>query len=227
MKAIVALFILAVMAFIVIHYNLGESFTLENLKAHQQEFNVYYNQHSLLVIMSFSLLYILSVAVSFPWALLLTLSSGAIFGLKLGVPVSLISASLGSVLSLLLSRYFFRDIVEKKFKEKLLVINQGIEKEGKFYLLTLRLIPVFPFFIINIVMGVTTMPAWTFFWVSMVGMIPSAIIYVNAGTEISKITTLKGILSPTIILSLFLLAALPMVIKLIKRKLDDKSGTLS
>ncbi|MGZ3809685.1 MAG: FAD-dependent oxidoreductase, partial [Bacteriovorax sp.] len=159
------------------------------------------------------LLYIVSVAFSFPGASILTLAAGAIFGLKIGTVVVSLASTIGATLAFWGSRYFFKDFVEEKFKSKFDSINDGIRKEGTLYLFTLRLIPVFPFFLVNLLMGLTSIRTFTYFWVSMLGMLPGTMVFINAGTELSKIQSLKGILSPSILASLVLLGILPMLSK--------------
>jgi len=173
------------------YFRLNEYFSLESLKLHQESLNIYYVEHSLMVLGAFALLYIVSVAFSFPGASILTLAAGAIFGFKVGTLVVSLSSTIGATLAFLASRYFFKDFVESKFKSKFDSINSGIEKEGIFYLFSLRLLPVFPFFLVNLLMGLTTLPTITYFWVSLLGMLPGTMVYINAGTEISKIESLK------------------------------------
>jgi dihydrolipoamide dehydrogenase len=197
------------------YFDFDQYLSLENLKAHQLEFNEYYTQHSLQVIAAFTFVYILSVALSFPGASLLTLAAGSLFGLKLGTLIVSISSTVGATLAFLAARYFFKDFVEKKFKNKLETINQGIKKEGATYLLTLRLIPVFPFFMINLLMGLTSISTLTYFWVSLLGMLPGTLVYINAGTELSKIQSLKAILTPSLLMSLILLGIVPLIFKMI------------
>jgi pyruvate/2-oxoglutarate dehydrogenase complex dihydrolipoamide dehydrogenase (E3) component/uncharacterized membrane protein YdjX (TVP38/TMEM64 family) len=163
----------------------------------------------------FSIFYIFSVALSLPGASILTLASGAIFGFIKGTFIVSISSTVGATLAFLVSRYLFKDFVEKKFKNKFDNINDGISKDGAFYLFTLRLIPVFPFFLINLLMGVTKLPTFTYFWVSLLGMFPATMVYVNAGTELGKINSLNGILSISMLLSFTLLGLMPLISKLI------------
>jgi dihydrolipoamide dehydrogenase len=212
----VGFLVLMVLAiFLYRYFRLNEYFSLESLKLHQESLNIYYAEHSLMVLGAFSLLYIVSVAFSFPGASILTLAAGAIFGFKVGTLVVSLSSTVGATLAFLASRYFFKDFVESKFKNKFDSINSGIEKEGIFYLFSLRLLPVFPFFLVNLLMGLTTLPTVTYFWVSLLGMLPGTMVYINAGTEISKIESLKGILSPSMVVSLILLGVLPLISKFI------------
>ena len=164
-------------------------------------------------IAGFMAFYITAIALSFPGATLLTLLAGAIFGLVGGTIIVSFASSIGATLAFLVSRFVLRDSIQSKFGDKLAAINTGVEKEGGFYLFTLRLVPAFPFFLINLVMGLTKMKAWTFYWVSQLGMLLGTIVYVNAGTELAKITTLKGILSPGLIGAFVALGILPIIAK--------------
>lgn len=207
---------LLLLALFLYHYfGLNDYLSLENLKNHQHEFNEYYQQNSILVIFYFTLGYVLTVALSIPGASLLSLGAGVIFGLKLGTIIVSLASTIGATLAFWGARYFFKDIVESKFKNKLEMINNGIKKEGISYLLSLRLIPIFPFFLINLLMGLTSMSAFTYFWVSLLGMLPGTIVYINAGTQVSKITSLKGILSPSLLISFALLGLMPIIFKMI------------
>lgn len=214
-KSSIFLGALIVGAYLYYAYGLNQYLTLDNLKNHQNEFTEYYIHNSSLVIFGFTAFYVIAVAFSFPGASILTLAAGAIFGFKLGTIIVSLASTIGATLAFWMARYFFKDFVEEKFKTKFEMINNGIKNEGVSYLFSLRLIPIFPFFLINLLMGLTNIPTLTYFWVSLLGMLPGTMVYINAGTQISKITTLKGILSPTIVGSLVLLGAIPMISKFI------------
>ena len=143
----------------------------------------------------------------------MTLAGGALFGLVTGTVVVSFASTIGATIACIVSRYLLRDWVQNKFGERLTTINDGVEKEGAFYLFTLRLIPVFPFFVINLLMGLTRMRIFTFFWVSQVGMLAGTIVFVNAGKELAKIDSLKGILSPGLIISFIILGLFPISVK--------------
>jgi pyruvate/2-oxoglutarate dehydrogenase complex dihydrolipoamide dehydrogenase (E3) component/uncharacterized membrane protein YdjX (TVP38/TMEM64 family) len=166
---------------------------------------------------AFMLVYVAVTALSIPGAAVLTLAAGAIFGLGWGLVMVSFASSIGATLAFLTSRFLLRDTVQAKFGDRLAAINRGIDKEGAFYLFTLRLVPVFPFFVINLLMGLTSMKARTFYWVSQAGMLLGTAAYVNAGTELARITSLKGILSPGILLAFAVLGVLPLV----SRKIID------
>ncbi len=194
-------------------FGLSQYLSLESLKTHQSAINSYYQSHSALVAGIFVLIYIASTSLSLPGATVLTLAAGAIFGLGLGTVLVSISSTIGATLAFLASRFLLRNFVQSKFKDKLERVNQGIEKEGAFYLFTLRLVPIFPFFLINLVMGLTSIRTLTFFFVSQLGMLAGTIAYVNAGTQLAQIESLKGILSPELLFSFALIGILPLLSK--------------
>jgi uncharacterized membrane protein YdjX (TVP38/TMEM64 family) len=192
---------------------LGRYLTLAYVKESQAKFAAVYADHKLMVIAAYMVIYILATSLSLPGAAIMTLAGGAFFGLLTGTIVVSFASSIGATLACLVSRFVLRDWVQGKFGDKLKTINEGIEREGAFYLFTLRLIPVFPFWLINLVMGLTRMPLRTFYWVSQAGMLAGTIVYVNAGRELAKINSLSGILSPGLIFSFVLLGLFPIAIK--------------
>lgn len=194
-------------------FNLGDYLTLGYIKASQQRFELLYNEHQFLVIAGYMLMYILVTSLSLPGAAVMTLAGGALFGLLTGTVVVSFASTIGATLACFVSRFILRDWVQGKFGDKLKTVNEGIEKEGAFYLFTLRLIPVFPFWLINLVMGLTKMPLKNFYLVSQIGMLPGTMVYVNAGKELAKIESLSGILSPGLILSFVLLGIFPIITK--------------
>ena len=193
--------------------DLGQYFTLENLKSQQETFRAYYQQHQGLTLLIYFSLYVLMATLSLPGAAVMTLAGGAFFGLFAGSIVVSFASSIGATLAFLVSRFLLRESVQAKFGEKLAAINQGIKKDGAFYLLTLRLVPVFPFFVINLVLGLTPIRVFVFYIVSQLGMLPGTIVYVNAGTQLAKIESLQDILSPALILSFVLLGVFPLIAK--------------
>jgi dihydrolipoamide dehydrogenase len=194
---------------------LSQYLTLEGLKSNQGQLASYYSQQPVLTILSFALFYVVVTALSFPGAAILTLAAGAIFGLGVGTLIVSFASTIGATIAFLSARYLLRDTIQKKFKDKLTKINEGIAKEGSLYLFTLRLVPVFPFFLINLVMGLTPIKTITYFFVSQIGMLPGTIVYVNAGTQLAQIDSLKGILSPQMILAFVLMGVLPIISKFI------------
>lgn len=188
-------------------------FTLSYVRASQERFAALYAGHRFAVIAAYMVIYILVTSLSLPGAAIMTLAGGALFGLWTGTVVVSFASTMGATLACFISRFILRDWVQRKFGEKLKTVNEGIEKEGAFYLFTLRLIPVFPFWLINLVMGLTRMPLSTFYWVSQAGMLAGTIVYVNAGKELAKINSLSGILSPGLILSFVFLGLFPITTK--------------
>lgn len=187
--------------------------SLASLKENRDHLTGLYAENPVGTSLLFGLIYIGATALSIPGAAVLTLAAGAIFGIFYGTLIASISSTLGATLSFLGARYLFRESAEKKFHERMTSINQGLQNEGAFYLFTLRLIPIFPFFLVNLLMGLTSFPVLKFFLVSQIGMLPGTLVYVNAGTELSKIDSLSGILSPAVLLSFSLLGLLPLISK--------------
>ncbi len=203
-------------------FDLGQYLTLDYLKGKQAAITAYYQTNPAQTIAVFMTFYIVAIALSIPGATLLTLVAGAVFGLVAGTIIVSFASSIGATLAFLVSRYVLRDWVQAKFGDRLKPINDGVAKEGGFYLFTMRLVPAFPFFLINLVMGLTQMKTWTFYWVSQLGMLLGTIVYVNAGTELAKITSLKGILSPGLIGAFVLLGIFPIIAKKIIDSLKAK-----
>jgi pyruvate/2-oxoglutarate dehydrogenase complex dihydrolipoamide dehydrogenase (E3) component/uncharacterized membrane protein YdjX (TVP38/TMEM64 family) len=158
-------------------------------------------------------LYALATALSLPGAVILTLAAGALFGLAGGTLIVSFASSLGATLAFLASRYLLRDSVQARFGDRLKAINDGMAKDGALYLFTLRLIPVFPFFLVNLLMGLTPIRTGTYYWVSQLGMLAGTLVYVNAGTQLAQLSSLSGILSPGVLLSFVLLGVFPMIAK--------------
>jgi pyruvate/2-oxoglutarate dehydrogenase complex dihydrolipoamide dehydrogenase (E3) component/uncharacterized membrane protein YdjX (TVP38/TMEM64 family) len=202
--------------------NLGRFFTLAFLKSQHQAAEHYYAEHGGLALMIYFLVYTLMTAVSFPGALILTLAGGAFFGFWLGVVSVSFASTIGATLAFLVARFFFRDQIQIRFGDKLTSMNEGIKKDGGFYLFTLRLIPIFPFFLVNLAMGLTPIKASTYYLVSQLGMLPGTMVYVNAGTQLVKIDSLQGILSPELILSFSILGVFPWLSKWFISVLKDR-----
>lgn len=172
-----------------------------------------YAEDPLWTVAIFFLIYVAVTGLSLPGAALLTLIGGAIFGLSTGFLVISFASTIGATLAFLMARTLLGDWVQKKFSNHLETINKGIEKDGLFYLLTLRLIPAVPFFVINLAMGLTPMRTWTFYWVSQLGMLPGTLVFVNAGAQLGQVEELSvsGILTPGLIGSFVLLGIFPWV----------------
>ncbi|WP_346795761.1 FAD-dependent oxidoreductase [Halomonas sp. Bachu 37] len=184
-------------------------FTLETLKAYQSDFQAAFDQSPWRVAGIFLALYVAITALSLPGATLLTLLGGALFGLGWGLLIISFASTLGATLAFMLSRFLFRQPVETRFPRQLEAVNRGVERDGALYLFTLRLVPVFPFFMINLVMGLTRIRTVTFYWVSQVAMLPGTAVYVNAGGQLGDLESLGGIISPPLIASFLLLAIFP------------------
>jgi pyruvate/2-oxoglutarate dehydrogenase complex dihydrolipoamide dehydrogenase (E3) component/uncharacterized membrane protein YdjX (TVP38/TMEM64 family) len=201
--------VLAIGAFFV--FDLGRFLSLDYLKSSQAAFAELYASQPLKVAGAYLLIYVAATALSLPGAAIITLAGGAIFGLWWGTLIVSFASSIGATLAFLVSRFVLGSTVEAKFGKRLAEINRGVEKDGAFYLFTLRLIPVVPFFLINLLMGLTKMKALTFYWVSQIGMLAGTVVYVNAGTQLAQIESLKGILSPGLIGSFVLLGIFPLI----------------
>jgi pyruvate/2-oxoglutarate dehydrogenase complex dihydrolipoamide dehydrogenase (E3) component/uncharacterized membrane protein YdjX (TVP38/TMEM64 family) len=216
MKASKILVVAAIAALIVAFFALGgpRYLAFDEIKARQVEIQAYAQAHPWQTVAGFFAVYVAATGLSLPGAAtILTLIAGAIFGLLWGTVIVSFASSLGATLAFLASRFLLRDWVQQRFGQQLRAINTGVEREGGFYLFTLRLIPAIPFFAINLAMGLTPMRAWTFYWVSQCGMLAGTIVYVNAGTQLAAISTPAGILSPGLIGAFVLLGLFPLVAK--------------
>jgi dihydrolipoamide dehydrogenase len=193
--------------------------SLDSLKLNLNQLIQFRQENPIISMGIFLAIYVFSTALSLPGATVLTLAGGALFGLVTGFILVSFASTIGATCAFLASRYLLHDAIQSKFKEKLARINQGVEKEGAFFLFTLRLVPVFPFFLVNLVMGLTPIKTLTFFFVSQLGMIPGTFAYVNAGTALAQIESLKGILSFNLILSFIVIGLLPLISKFIINRL--------
>ena len=211
-KVLIVLFVVVALI-LAKNFGLADYLTLDYLKTNHLRLQDYHLQNKFLSISFYMLIYILTSALSLPGATILSLGGGAIFGFWTGLIVVSFASTIGATLAFWGARFLFRDYIQNRFGERLKVFNQGIEKEGAFYLFTLRVVPVIPFFVINLVMGLTPIKTGTYFLVSQVGMILGTAVYINAGLQLSQINTLKDILSPTLIASFALLGVLPFAAK--------------
>jgi pyruvate/2-oxoglutarate dehydrogenase complex dihydrolipoamide dehydrogenase (E3) component/uncharacterized membrane protein YdjX (TVP38/TMEM64 family) len=210
----ISLLVMILLAIITIFsFDITHFLSFSYLKENQAYFNTYYQDNPLLISLSFFIIYIISVAFSIPGATLLTLAGGTIFGFFWGLILISFASTIGATLAFLVSRFILRESIQQRFGSHLERINQGIEKEGAFYLFTLRLVPVFPFFIINLIMGLTPIKTWTFYWVSQIGMLAGTAVYVNAGTQLGQLESASGILSLPMIISFSLLGIFPFIAK--------------
>lgn len=207
------LIVMALLGAVVAFFAMGwqHRFTLEALKASQQALDGYRQAHPWRLAGGFFALYVMVTALSLPAATLLTLAGGAVFGLLEGTLLVSFASSVGATLAFLASRFVLRDAVQQRFGKRLKVINEGMQREGAFYLFTLRLVPVIPFFVVNLLMGLTTLPVRTFYAISQLGMLAATVVFVNAATQLASLHSLSGILSPRIIGSFALLGVFPLI----------------
>ena len=225
--AIVSVAAVVIILFLV--FDLDRFLSLSYIKESQVHLQSLYAENPFGILLGYIAIYIAVAALSLPGAVVLTLAAGALFGLIAGTVAVSIASTVGATLACFVSRFILQKWVQEKFADKLVAINRGVEKEGAFYLFSVRLIPVFPFFVINLVMGLTKMPLRTFFWVSQLGMLPGTIVFVNAGKELGQIESAAGILSPSLLISFVILGIFPITAKKImqkvRKKVVDKGNT--
>ncbi len=209
--ALLAALALAVVAFFAL--GLQRYLSLEFIKSQQGQLEAWRAANPLVAALTFFGVYIAVTALSLPGATILTLAAGAIFGLGWGSLIASFAASIGATLAFLLSRVVLRDWVQARFGERLAPIDDGVRKDGAFYLFTLRVVPLFPFFLINLAMGLTQIRVSTFYWVSQLGMLLGTVVYVNAGTQLARIDQLSDVASPGVLVSLALLGLFPLLAK--------------
>ncbi|GGZ75791.1 FAD-dependent oxidoreductase [Paraglaciecola chathamensis] len=217
---LVAIIVALIASFFVL--DLNQYLTLESLKSNQQDLAQYIEANWLIAFIGYLVIYAAATALSVPGAAILTLGAGALFGFGWGLLLASFASSIGATLAFLASRFLLRDWVKNTFSKKLESIDKGVEKDGAFYLLSLRLVPIFPFFIINLVMGVTSIKTWTYYWVSQLGMLIGTAVYVNAGTQLVEINQLSDIISTDLILSFVLLGIFPILAKFILSALQQR-----
>ncbi len=207
----ILLFVLILAAAVAGYLLFGDQLTLAALKARQAEFAALYAARPVLVLGAYFLIYVLVTALSIPGAAIMTLAGGALFGLATGTMLVSFASSIGATLAMLTSRYLLRDWVMARFGARLAAIDEGVAREGGTYLFALRLVPAFPFFLINLLMGLTRIRTWTYYWVSQIGMLGGTLVFVNAGTQLGRIDSLSGIASPGLIASFVALGLFPWV----------------
>ena len=215
-KLILGLILVAIIIFLGV--NFSQYLTLENAKAQQEALTTYIDQNFVFSAAIYFFAYIAITAFSIPGAAVVTLLGAALFGFWTSLLLVSFASTMGATLAFLSSRYLLRDWVQNKFGNKLISINQGVEKDGAFYLFSLRLIPVFPFFLINLLMGLTPMSVGRFYLTSQVGMLPGTAVYLNAGTQLATIESLSGIISPAVLASFALLGLFPIITKWVMNK---------
>jgi uncharacterized membrane protein YdjX (TVP38/TMEM64 family) len=210
--------IILVATIVLLAVNFGQYLTLENAKAQQALLNDYIETNFVVAAAAYFILYVMITAFSIPGAAVVTLLGAALFGFWTSLLLVSFASTIGATLAFLSSRFLLRDWVQGKFGDKLSTINQGIEKDGAFYLFSLRLIPVFPFFLINLLMGLTPISVGRYYLTSQLGMLPGTAVYLNAGTQLAEIDSLSGIVSPSVLLSFALLGVFPIAAKWIMSK---------
>lgn len=192
-------------------FDLHQRITLAELKAQRDALASYARSHPALAIGGYFAAYVLMAGLSLPGAAIFTIAGGAIFGLLTGTVVVSFASSIGATLAFLAARFLFREAVQRRFEDRLTRINEGVKRDGAFYLLSLRLVPIFPFFVINLAAAMTPLRTWTFYWISQLGMLPATIVYVNAGTQLAQVSSPGDILSPSLLGAFALLALLPLL----------------
>lgn len=201
----------AVALFFALH--LDERLKWDYVKAQREELQGAVGRHPVLSVAVYFAVYVAVTGLSLPGAAILSLIGGALFGRWLGTAIVSFASTTGATLAFLLCRYLFRDAVQRRFGPRLQAVNREVEANGPFYLLTLRLVPAFPFFVVNAVMALTPLRVWTFWWVSQLGMLPGTFLYLNAGTELGRIRSPGDVLSPTLIASFALLGVVPLLVR--------------
>jgi uncharacterized membrane protein YdjX (TVP38/TMEM64 family) len=214
--------VLAIISFF--YFDLGKWLSLENLKTQQAALSQIVTEHFWLSVLVFFLVYVAVAAFSLPGAAVLTLAGGAVFGLITGFVTVSFASSIGALLAFLGARFLFRDAIKKRFSDQLAPIEKGIEKDGAFYLLSLRLVPLFPFFVVNLLMGLTNLPARTFYGFSQLGMIPGTLAFVYAGTQLAKIESVKDVLSPGLVTAFVILGVLPISMRKLLQWLQERKS---
>ncbi|WP_158145162.1 TVP38/TMEM64 family protein [Vibrio metschnikovii] len=222
MKKWLLLITIAILGVAFFALDLNQLLTLDGVQRHLAQFEQWRTDAPLLVGMIFLAIYVLVTALSLPGAAVMTLAAGALFGLWWGTLIVSFASTIGATCAFLVARYLLKETVQRRFGERLQALNHGVEKDGAFYLFTLRLVPIFPFFLINILMGLTTLRAVTFYWVSQLGMLAGTLVYVNAGTQLAQLDSLRGILSPAILFSFALLGIFPLVAKKVVEKINQR-----
>ncbi len=194
-------------------FGLQDYFSLAYLRGNLDAFKEWVDDRFALALAGFFIVYVVLTAFSFPGAWVLTLLAGALFDIWLGSAVALLGATVGATLAFWSSRFVLREWVQGRFGTRLAAINSGVERDGAFYLFSLRLVPLFPFFLINLAMGLTPMRTWTYFWVSLIGMLPGCLLYINVGRKLAELESTRDLVSPGFIISLALLGIAPLVFR--------------
>jgi pyruvate/2-oxoglutarate dehydrogenase complex dihydrolipoamide dehydrogenase (E3) component/uncharacterized membrane protein YdjX (TVP38/TMEM64 family) len=202
--------------------DLNQYLTLEGLKASLGQFEAQRAASPLAVTAVFFIVYVVVTALSLPGAVIMTLAAGALFGLAAGTLIVSFASSIGATLAFLASRHVLRDAIQRRFGDRLKAMNEGMAKDGMLYLFTLRLVPIFPFFLVNLLMGLTPVKTLSYYWVSQLGMLAGTLVYINAGTQLAQINSLSGIVSPGLLFSFALLGVFPMLAKWLMNFLQSR-----
>lgn len=218
---------LIVLLFLFFHFNLNHYLNPEYFLSAKQEIDSIYQNSPVLFVLGFFLFYVFCATLSIPGAALLTLISGFLFNFFIGLIVVSLGSTCGAACAFLLSRFFLKDFIQKKFHSRLQKVNKGFKTDGAFYVFSLRLIPVFPFFLVNILMGLTPISLKHFVWASFLGMLPGSIVYVNAGSQLAEVKSLADVISLPIILSFVFLALLPWIMKFFLKYIPLKKKAFS
>ncbi|MET0064632.1 MAG: FAD-dependent oxidoreductase, partial [Candidatus Thiodiazotropha endolucinida] len=212
-RKLIVLLVVALLVFAFFLFDLDKVLTLDYLKSQRDGIISWKDSNPLLATVVFFIVYVAVTALSLPGAAVMTLAIGAVFGLLWGLVLVSFASTIGATLAFLIARFLLKDTVQDRYGDRLKAINEGMRKDGAFYLFTLRLVPIFPFFVINLLMGLTPIRTWTFYWVSQVGMLAGTVVYVNAGTQLATLDSASGILSPGLIGSFVLLGLFPLLAK--------------
>lgn len=218
--AVACLFLAAIVAFVAL--DLQQYLNLETLRERRDSLLAWTQDNLLLALAVYMAVYIVMAALSVPGAAVLTLAGGALFGVVTGTIAVSFASTIGATLVFLAARFLFREAIQRRFRKRLEKINAGVEKDGAFYLLALRLVPVFPFWVINLVMALTPIRTWTYYWVSQLGMLPATVVYVNAGTQLAQVDSVGDVLSPGLIGAFVLLGLLPLILRWLLRLLKSR-----
>ena len=217
---VIAIFFSAVALFFA--FDVGQYLTLGNLREQRENLRAFTEDNLALMVAGYMGVYVLMAALSVPGAAVLTIAGGALFGVLLGTVAVSFASTIGATLVFLAARFLFRDSIQKRFGKRLRTINEGVERDGAFYLLALRLVPAFPFWMINLVMALTPIRTWTYYWVSQLGMLPATVVYVNAGTQLAQVESTGDVLSPGLIGAFVLLGLLPLILRWVLRFLANR-----
>ena len=213
MRKTVLLLVVAVLVAAFFVFDLNQLLTLDGLKTSMDRFEALRVQSPVRVALVFFVIYVVVTALSLPGATLMSLAAGALFGLAGGTLLVSFASSIGATLAFLASRFLFRDVIQSRFGQRLKAINVGMAQDGSMYLFTLRLVPLFPFFLVNLLMGLTPIRTFSYYWISQLGMLAGTLVYINAGTELAKVSSLSGVVSPGVVFSFVLLGVFPVVAK--------------